>query len=246
MPVSREEGKLTPLYPDPPYFWKAHTPENIERYNALKQAYADDKGLDVADVARVPEVPEDLCYLNPPAEPADGKWRLFGQQLSLEDELQSLEAAGIERLGTAGDGADADGRHVDRALELKRLAKSLLLNYLELTRVMGNNPSQGEAKVLDIKTILLNMHHRINEYRPHQAREQLIQLMQESLDSKRAETATIRNAVDKANRVLTGLASIEIPEFEKKETVSESAKTQRDLLEKRLSELWDQIDERFS
>lgn len=103
---------------------------------------------------------------------------------------------------------DANG---DRALNLKRLAKSVLLNFLELVGAASVNPDGILEKAADIQNILINMHHGINEYRPHQARESLIQTMQARLDQIRAETAAVNAVTDKAKRVLEGLGSIEVP-----------------------------------
>lgn len=99
----------------------------------------------------------------------------------------------------------------ERALNLKRLAKSVLLNFLELIGAASINPEGILDKAADIQTILFNMHHGINEYRPHQARESLIQTMQTRLDQIRAETAAVNAVTDKAKRVLEGLGSIEVP-----------------------------------
>lgn len=229
-----EQSNQSSTFPDPPPFWRDFTSEKMDQMESLRTRYADQTGLDVSTIIRVPDIPEDLVNLQPPAEPADGTWRLFGAPMKLNQELQSLEAGGIERLIPAED--DLDGKHVDRAFVLKRLAKSLLLNFLEWMGVMGIAPEQvgpitfhtvallpgkwtitdhvsilqGHQKVQDLKTLLLNFHHILNEYRPHQAREQLIALMQDQLDAKRAETAAVRAVTDKAKRVLEGLGSIDL------------------------------------
>jgi mediator of RNA polymerase II transcription subunit 7 len=58
----------------------------------------------------------------------------------------------------------------------------------------------------------VNFHHLINEYRPHQARESLIQMMQAQLDRTRAETNAIRDVKEKVEQMLEGLGSLNMDE----------------------------------
>lgn len=81
--VHTDPSKVTALYPDPPPFWKAFTDGNIARYDALKHEYAARQGLDVDTILRIPEIPDDLIYLQPPAEPADTRWKVFGEPQSV-------------------------------------------------------------------------------------------------------------------------------------------------------------------
>lgn len=142
----------------------------------------------------------------------------------LEDRLPTLEDQGIHNLapthpsrankskeGEERDDADRQATHYDAALELKRLAKSLLLNFLELTGTLAQRPADAAAKVDDLRTLLINMHHGLNEYRPHQARESAAEMMQDHLDRVRSETVAVRSQVDKARRVLEGLGSLTVP-----------------------------------
>lgn len=79
--------------------------------------------------------------------------------------------------------------------------------------MLARSPADAEAKIKDLRTIFINMHHILNEYRPHQARESAIEMMQDHLDRTRTETAAIRTQVDKARKVLEGLGSLDLSAY---------------------------------
>jgi mediator of RNA polymerase II transcription subunit 7 len=49
---------------------------------------------------------------------------------------------GIENLYTPPSTPSTSGKYSDRAIVLKRIAKSLLLNFLELLGILSHNPEQ--------------------------------------------------------------------------------------------------------
>ncbi|KKA28784.1 hypothetical protein TD95_002864 [Thielaviopsis punctulata] len=207
---------LSGQLPNPPLFWKSFTAENVQRMKNLRGAIPSAHPNGSASPMRIVGLPSDLTYLQPPAEPENGEWRLFGDKYTLDDRLPSLEDQGIDRLVPLHEDTNGnkDVKHFDRAFELRRLSKSVLLNFLELMGHMSLDPHLAEDKINDIRTLFINFHHMLNEYRPHQAREQAISLMQDRLDKIRADTTAINAQVDKAKRVLEGLASIDVPSVE--------------------------------
>ncbi|KAI0405079.1 mediator complex, subunit Med7 [Xylaria palmicola] len=216
--MDEEQQQVASTWPPPPPFWKAFTPDNIAHIEELRREAAEHAGTQDASKVCLDDLPRALRPLQPPPEPEDGEWRVFGNRYKLEDELPQLEDGEIRRLFPKAEDRDQDGKHFDRAMILKRLAKSLLLNFLELTGLLATSPEAAEEKVTDIRDLFINFHHLINEYRPHQARESLISMMQSQLDRARAETNAIRDAKDKAERVLEGLSSLTIDEPVKHET----------------------------
>lgn len=117
-----------------------------------------------------------------PPPPIQGHYAMFGQTINTDDEIvQPLEAQNIRRLYPQG--------NFDHKSELKKLNHSILANFLDLLEMLVRCPSNAEKerKLEDLKLLFINLHHLINEYRSHQARETL-KLMLEVQHQERLET----------------------------------------------------------
>ena len=87
---------------------------------------------------------------------------------------------------------------------MKDLVRSALFSYLELLAITARNPTHPhkDEKLAHIATIMANMHALINEYRPHQARETLIRMMEEQLERKKKEVEGVRKMREKVAETL--------------------------------------------
>jgi len=65
-----------------------------------------------------------------------------------------------------------------------------------------------------MQTHFVNIHHLLNEYRPHQARESLILMMEDQLARANAETDGIYAMKNRVEAMLEGFKNIEIPSEE--------------------------------
>jgi mediator of RNA polymerase II transcription subunit 7 len=91
---------------------------------------------------------------------------------------------------------------LDRAFELKKIVRSMLLNYLELIGIISQDPTCTEIKLQHLTTLFLNAHHIINEYRPHQARETLILMAEERITKMKAEIEAVKQMKQKLDSLL--------------------------------------------
>ncbi|KAI5814537.1 MED7 protein-domain-containing protein [Pyronema omphalodes] len=202
-------------WPDPPYFYTHFTEENLSALRAHRQLLS----LGTNDPIPKETLPRDspLQFLIPPP-PATGDWWCFTDQWSVEERNVDLEYAGIDTLYER----EAEGPSgAQRLVELRRLSKSLLLNFLELCGLMSLNPQLFGVKLKAIETILFNMHHLINQYRPHQARETLCMMMEEQLQRVRKETEDNWEATRRVNEALVKASAIadQVREEEMREPV---------------------------
>ncbi|CCK67816.1 mediator complex subunit MED7 KNAG_0A01270 [Huiozyma naganishii CBS 8797] len=186
---------ISSLYPPPPPYIKFFTKENLDRLPSyLEKKRSQEQGGYGNDAEHVTS---ELDFLIPPPMPADDQYRAFGSTWQVKDKLPDLEAMGMTQLyqkTQPGQGPSPEGEATNyqyKIKELKRLLQSLLLNYLELVGILSINPELYEPKVENIRTVLVNIHHLLNEYRPHQSRESLIMLLEEQLEYKKGEIKTV-------------------------------------------------------
>ncbi|KAJ5205157.1 Mediator complex subunit Med7 [Penicillium cf. griseofulvum] len=193
-----QQRTVNAAFAPPPPLWKHFTPENIDRVEQIKAEASrgedgrlnKNKKWSPAEL-RALEIPSELRYLVPPDIP-EGQYSVFGELQTLSTALPSLQEQGIEQLYPEPPAAGTDQNlqpspPLNHAYYLLKISKSLLLNFLEFTGILSVSPEQFESKVEDLRNLFINAHHLLNLYRPHQARESLIMMMEEQLNHSREE-----------------------------------------------------------
>ncbi|VDQ06432.1 unnamed protein product [Trichobilharzia regenti] len=107
----------------------------------------------------------------PPTPPGSTAYRMFGNFYNSEDAiLRSLESQGVRRVYP---------QTYNRKRELKKINFSILANYLDLLDIITRDPSSPKRteKLDHLAILFINMHHLVNEYRQHQARDLLREIL---------------------------------------------------------------------
>ncbi|KAI8092157.1 mediator complex, subunit Med7 [Gilbertella persicaria] len=188
-----EQHSARSAWPDPPNYYKRYTSENLEQ---LKQAKK--MGVFPEQPLTAPLNSEFLLKeLEPPVPPTD-EYTVFDQKWQINDRLPTLEELQVKQLyPESGD--------IDRVKELKKLNRSLITQFLNLLDVLVKKPDEFGRNIENISNIFINMHHILNAYRPHQARETLRLLMETQLAKKRQQTLELRAKSKEATDFLQGL-----------------------------------------
>ncbi|KAK2761578.1 Mediator of RNA polymerase II transcription subunit 7 [Arachnomyces sp. PD_36] len=193
MAEAGQQRAVTAAFPPPPPFWKHFSSANLEKLEELKKEECsknnkeNPKTLSPADLRSLP-LPPELRYLVPPEPPQSGFYNLFGEAQSVSTNLPSLTEQGIEQLYPSPPTTQEGGSPpLNHAYYLLKISKSLLLNFLEFVGVLSVEPQEFQSKLDDLRNLFVNAHHLLNLYRPHQARESLIMMMEEQRDRSREE-----------------------------------------------------------
>jgi mediator of RNA polymerase II transcription subunit 7 len=108
--------------------------------------------------------------------------------------------------------------------------------------IMSINPEQYAEKIQDLRTLFINFHHLLNEYRPHQARESLILMMEEQLERARSETAGIGGMKVKVDRILSELGQVKLASVDGEEGHGLDRKAEDDDVE---VAIWEELRREF-
>lgn len=102
----------------------------------------------------------------------------------------------------ATEGTESSPQH------LLNLTRSLMLSYLELLHIMAINPAPPPygIKWEDLRDLFKNAHHGLNTYRPWQARDALIKLLEQTKANAEAEIEGVQVLKVKVDRVLRDVA----------------------------------------
>lgn len=169
----------------------------------------------------------------PPKPITEGSYSMFGSVVTCDDSIiRPLESQGIRRLYP---------REFDHKKELKKMNHSILVNFLDLLDIMVKCPDtpKREEKCGDINMLFIQMHHLINELRPHQARETIRVTLKCQKRQRLATAISMNQQIEKVTEAIANHLTV-IPDslLELKATIEQDVERLRQLC---LSEQADEV-----
>ncbi|CAG0912749.1 unnamed protein product [Notodromas monacha] len=126
----------------------------------------------------------------------DETYRMFGNIYNIDDAIvKPLEVQNIKRLYP---------QNFDHKKELKKLNCSILVNLLDLLDILARCPEapKRKEKIEEITLLFLHMHHLVNEFRPHQARESLKAMLTQQREQRTSMAESFDRHVDRVLDIL--------------------------------------------
>ncbi|KAL9000699.1 MAG: hypothetical protein Q9169_000735 [Polycauliona sp. 2 TL-2023] len=176
---------ISAAFPAPPPFYQAFTTSNLGHLSSLQEAHPSFTLLDL---------PPELRNLLPPPLPLPGQeYRIFGETHATPAPAPT----------------EAPPKDTPNPHRLINTTRQLLLAFLSLTNSLAMDPDKWAPKWDDMKALLSEAHGIVNEYRPHQARETLIQMMEEQVERSKAETQGCKEVCERVRKVVGDVESRE-------------------------------------
>ena len=177
---------ISAAFPAPPPFYKSFAPANLARLSSLRES---NPSLTADDVP-----PELQNLLPPPPPPPNQQYRTFGETHE----------------NPAPPSTDTSPKDPPNPHRLLQTTRQLLLTFLSLIQSLATEPDTWAPKWDEMRALFSEAHAIVNEYRPHQARETLIHMMEEQIERCKMETQTCREACEKVRGVLEEVEKREV------------------------------------
>ncbi|KAG7007618.1 mediator of RNA polymerase II transcription subunit 7 [Physcia stellaris] len=217
MADQQQSVTISSAFPAPPPFYKHFTTENLARLETIKsskQPAGEEISLD-APVKSPPPVditslPSELRYLIPPSPPT-GEYRSFNNihgTRSTRAEIFEEAQQGINLEHIIPLPPPIEPSSLPSLGALRTLVHRMLLEFLSLTRILSTEPASWVATWNQLRDLFIEAHGIINQYRPHQARESLIEMMEEQIRKGREEIRICGDARSKVKEVLGSLDKV--------------------------------------
>ena len=136
----------------------------------------------------------DMCYSpEPPAIPTE-PFTVFGETIDPSGPVSSVpdSTATPERI--------------------RLLSRAAVANYVQLLDAIAENPSAAKQKVDDLRSIFVEAQKILAEYRPWQAREELVKTMEQQCERKRKAIAELKSAMKETqDAIRTGIEEASAP-----------------------------------
>lgn len=73
------------------------------------------------------------------------------------------------------------------------------MKLVQLTKVLVESPSDYEEKVKELKAVILNFQYLLNQYRPHEARETIITMLEKQLERRKEVSKLLKERIAAAD-----------------------------------------------
>jgi mediator of RNA polymerase II transcription subunit 7 len=188
----------------PPPFWKHFSTTNLSSLESLKtDAASSNTSLDLK------ALPLELRYLLPPPLPSKsaGTYTTFHQSHVIDPTSALLSATANIPVDDLANLLITPTSFTNIPAALKSLTSSLLLTFLQLTQLLSQDPThESRYELLEhSKMVFVNIHVLINSYRPHQAREGVVNMLKDKIDDARAEIRESQKLKERVEGFLRGL-----------------------------------------
>ncbi|CAH0479230.1 unnamed protein product [Peronospora belbahrii] len=142
---------------------------------------------------------EGVEYGPEPPQPMKPMYHMFGSPYSTQDVVPDLLQPGKKLYASEGNNENVS---VDYKAQMKKINHSLLANFVELVDILIKKPSMFNEKLDEVEQLFLNMHNLINAFRPHQARETVIQMLKTQIQERRNAVRDIRRTIDESRQAV--------------------------------------------